>query len=788
MLESMANAAARVAFDPSACESFLVDASVAAPQYGGLSFSDTEGTVLCTSVPTDVRSVSDRDWFGLVSRSGAFTVGPPVIGLVSREWVSVLATPVYDNSGKRLGYLTAATNLNRLRELLTIASLPEEAVTTLTNTVGIIVARSRDPEHWVGEQVEIAPPEYEDLELRERIAPSAEGVPYMWAWEELTGAGWFVYSGLPADWALNRVLPGLGLGISVGSLLVLAILMFASGVYRRVRVSLAQLVEGTRSAAHGPIALDKSELAEVAEVARQFNETLGERNKAEAALLSAKKLYQSVLENAALGILVVVEDGSIVEANASLAAMIVAETPSALLGENVSSVFDDTEDWERVRKGIDEEGGRFVVDTLWVRKDGDRFSVRLSTSQIELSDEGVGFVLLAEDVTERQQLEAQFRQSQKLESVGRLAGGIAHDFNNRLTVIQNCAELLRDKVESDSESREAVSSILESTARSGDLTRQLLTFSRRQVASRRTVDLNSLLTDFQKMFSRVLEEDIEIAMDLAGQTCPVSIDPGQMEQVILNLASNAGDAMPNGGDLVFSTRLVELTERDAAQHLNAKSGAHVVLSVRDSGCGIDENTLPKVFEPFFTTKPVGKGTGLGLSTAYGIVQHHDGHIRLWSEPDAGTTFEIWLPVADPAGIVVESEELQKIESGRTRQGTVLVAEDDPAVLRVVKAILKRAGYDVLTASSGLEALRLASEYDGTIDALVTDWIMPGIRGPELARKLSQERPSLSVLYMSGYTDEQLGADEAEFVPGVFLGKPFTIGELLSRLAEAMQAR
>ncbi len=781
-LEAMASRSVLRSLDTTQCDSFLENSIATRPHYSALVLSDAAGNVLCSSVPTTVRTTRDRSWFEVVSRTKTFSVGKPSVGKISGEWMSVFAVPVYGHDGRHRGYLSVSVTIAGFQQILNIASLPEDAVISLTHTDGTIVARSRDPELWVGRQLAVTESDREDLNARERVTAAAEGDRYLWAWEEIPEVDWIVYSGIPAHWAFAQSVPGLSIGLTVGTAFVVSVLLLASGVYRTVGRNLSRLVQGVRKANGEVFPIDETGLSEVAEVARQFNETLTERTRAETDLRAAKELYRSVLQNAALGILVVKEDGTVVEANSSVAYILGAGPVESLTGFNHKDIYRDEEEWENVRRVLSGEFEQHTTDTTWVRNGGESFAVRLSVSRIRLSDGSQGGVVLAEDLTERHELEEQIRQSQKLDSVGRIAGGIAHDFNNRLMVILNCADSLHRKLRGTG-LQDTANAILESAARSAELTGQLLAFSRRQIATRRILDLNGLLREFQDMLRRVLEEDITISVSLTERSCPVSVDPGQIEQVVLNLATNARDAMPDGGELTISTRI----EIHGPRHLkgmqvSAGSG-YVVLAVSDTGKGMDDDIKANVFEPFFTTKAVGEGTGLGLSSAYGIVRQHDGHMRVFSELGAGSTFEVWLPLADEDGLEIQRREVEVTEETTVDNGTILVAEDDPAVRNLIESMLQRAGYEVLVASDGAGALALANGFEGHIDALVTDWIMPGMRGPELAKRLTAERPSLQVLYISGYTDEQLGPGRFEFDPRQFLAKPFQREELLGRLQD-----
>lgn len=384
---------------------------------------------------------------------------------------------------------------------------------------------------------------------------------------------------------------------------------------------------------------------------------------------------------------------------------------------------------------------------------------------------------------QKQELEGQLRQSQKMEAMGRLAGGVAHDFNNLLTVIKGNTSFLAERLGSEHRLIKFTTQIDGAADRAVSLTRQLLAFCRMQVLQPKILDLNELVSEMCKLLRRLVPEDIAFnfrAGELLGR---VKADPGQIEQVLMNLVVNAGDAMPAGGSLTVETRNATISEQEASRRAPATPGQYVVLSVTDNGMGMDAETRARIFEPFFTTKVQGKGTGLGLATVYGIVKQSGGFIWVESEPGWGARFEIYLPrVADR----VEPASVQK-EKITISQGlkTVLVAEDEEAVRELACEFLKSAGYNVLTASNGAEALALAESSRQHIHALVTDLVMPGMRGSELARRLKTLQPQIKVIYVSGYLDYQQTANE--FVEeALFIQKPFTRTTLIARMAEVLK--
>jgi len=379
---------------------------------------------------------------------------------------------------------------------------------------------------------------------------------------------------------------------------------------------------------------------------------------------------------------------------------------------------------------------------------------------------------------ERLQLQQDLARAQKLEAIGRLAGGVAHDFNNVLTAILGSAELLMMDTPPGEHAREEVEIIRDAAVRAQDLIRQLLAFSARQVLQPVVLDLNDLIRDLGRMLRRLIGEDLTLDTDLAGDLGAVRADPGQVEQVLVNLAVNARDAMPDGGRLAIRTENVDVTDGG-----DLPAGPYALIEVTDTGTGMDAPTLARVFEPFFTTKERGKGTGLGLASVYGIVRQSGGHIAVTSTPGVGTSFRIHLPRVDAPVDTSRAARVVSVPAAGTE--TLLVAEDEQMVRVLIRKVLEQAGYTVLLASGGAEALQLAARHAGPIQMLVTDVVMPGMNGRELARRLLELRPDTKVLYLSGYADDAVERHGVLDPGTAFMQKPFSPGALASRVREVL---
>jgi PAS domain S-box-containing protein len=433
-----------------------------------------------------------------------------------------------------------------------------------------------------------------------------------------------------------------------------------------------------------------------------------------------------------------------------------------------------------------------IFETRHCRKDGTAFPVEVSARRVAV-DDTVYQLSIIRDITERREaereranLQEQLQQSQRIESIGRLAGGMAHDFNNLLTVINGYSAMVMDALPSDDPLRIEVHEISEAGERAATLTRQLLAFSRKQLIAPKILNLNTVISGVVKMLRRLVGEDISIITDLAPALDVVFADPGQIEQVLMNLVTNARDAMPQGGQLNIQTRNVIIGSEYAAAHIEAKSGAFVCLSVTDSGEGMTPETLEHAFEPFFTTKPRGQGTGLGLATVHGAIKQAKGWIGVYSEVNVGTTFKIYLPRAEAAvtgGIEQTTERPTSERDGRGHE-TVLVVEDQAEVRRLAVEALRHYGYRVLEASNGDDALELCKTLKEEIDLIVTDVVMPGITGPELASRAADAKPRAKVLYMSGYAETFIAHQGILDAGLAYLQKPFT-ADVLARKARAV---
>ncbi len=542
-----------------------------------------------------------------------------------------------------------------------------------------------------------------------------------------------------------------------------------------------------------------------------FRDMTQERSAAKA-LESSHARFGALYDSGVIGILVGSETGGISDANGAFL-RIVGYSREDLETKKLGWSDLTPDDWsDQTTVALGELATRGFTNA-WEKellcKDGSRVQVLVGMAAVDERD-NICFVAdltalrRAEDARARLEVEAarqtvgraraeealrqteeQLRQAQKMEAVGRLAGGVAHDFNNILSVILSLSDVMLSELDPSQPMREDIEEIRKAGARAADLTRQLLMFSRQQVLEPKVLDMNELIANMEKMIRRLVGEDVELTVARGPSTGKVRVDAGSMEQVVMNLAVNARDAMPTGGKLMIETRCVVLDEAYARDHLGTRPGPHLLLAVSDSGTGMDRATQARIFEPFFTTKERGKGTGLGLSTVFGIVQQSGGSIWVYSEPGAGTTFKVYLPLVEAT-----LDEMPKALPPAMLRGseTVLLVEDEDQVRAVAKTILKRQGYRILEARNAGEALLLCEKHAGKIDLLLSDVVMPKMSGPELARRLGAGHPQMKILCMSGYTDDAV-AMHGGLGPGIaFLQKPITPDSLTRKVREVLDSK
>jgi PAS domain S-box-containing protein len=498
--------------------------------------------------------------------------------------------------------------------------------------------------------------------------------------------------------------------------------------------------------------------------------------------------FRSLVTNAPYGICRCDSTGKILDANPAFLQLLGLASANELIGQHIFGLYAENDQWFALADFLRSAQPFKGLTAEWKRKDSITTVVRISGRSVTNGgDGGLVFELFAEDVTERRVLEQQLRQSQKMEAIGRLAGGIAHDFNNLLMVISGYSEFLLERLGAEPHLRGPAQEIAGAAERASSLTRQLLAFSRKQMLAPRIVNLNDVATENIKMLTRMIGEDIDLVMVPGPNLWSVRADAGQIDQVIMNLAVNARDAMASGGKLTIETSNVTLDEDYARFHAPLPAGDYVMVAISDTGEGMDNETQSHIFEPFFTTKGT-KGTGLGLSTVYGIIKQSGGYIWVHSELGRGTTFKIYLPrvasTGQSAAQVPAPVEYRKVEPGTE---TILLVEDEANLRYLARQYLEKQGYKVIEAADGAVAMQIAVAHDKMIHLLLTDVIMPGMNGRELAQRICEIRPNVKVLYMSGYTENVIGHNGMLDAGVRLLQKPFTLRDLKSKVREVLDA-
>jgi PAS domain S-box-containing protein len=607
-------------------------------------------------------------------------------------------------------------------------------------------------------------------------------------WNHVGGRGHATYTNLPPGRYTFRVMAANKDGVwnREGISLAITILppFWSTAWFRALAVLLLVVLVLAIHALRTRRIRERNRLLE--EMNAKLNLQISERMRAEEARQESEERYRTLFEDSPLGVCHLDEKGCLLECNKKLVE-ILGHPRSALVGSRISDIIRD----ERLRTAVDQAitSSRigFYEGQLSPRDPGLLIQVRAMFKRITLeSGTFLGAMGVVEDITEGKRLESQLRQSQKMEAVGRLAGGVAHDFNNLLTVILGYTELLLSRLNAEDQSHRPVALIDSAGRRAASVTSQLLAFSRKQILKPEVLQLNDLITDMEKMLRPLLGESIQLVTSLSPAIWPMEADPGQIEQVLMNLIINARDAMADGGLLTIRTGSVTLEEPLNQNSFVIPAGDHVTLEVMDNGSGMSQDTRRRIFDPFFTTKEKGKGTGLGLSTVYGIIKQSGGYILVESEKGKGAVFRMYFPRSE--GPAAEPEPVAPVghsASNRSLSETILLVEDEDAVRNLLAETLEEQGYHLVTAADGERALDLAASMEGPLHLILTDVVMPGISGPELVEQLKPLHPTAAVLYMTGYTDEVI-VQHGVLEPGVrLLNKPLNIHTLLAGVRQAL---
>ena len=751
------------------------------------------GTSLLSLTDRSRLTAAGRDYLFKALAARSLSIGEPVVSRATNAWTCIISRPVMSPENDVLALVYAAMRLDRLQVLLDPGEMPRGTILALVDKNGTILARTVDPEKWVGRSIAHYPQFETASRDREGTAElvGLDGIQRLIGYTFGKQTTWMVTVGIPSEAAYGPIKRDFRRNLLLGLTTLSAALLVAWSLAGRITRPLLQLSADSRAIGAGNLAHrsqvhSHDEVGKLATTFNQMSATLESRTAAlresEAALRKQTEVLESILHSMGDGVLVVDQTGKFVVFN---------EAAGRLYGSSPQDA--DANQWaashglcrpdmvtsfpaEEIPLSRAMKGDSVDNVEMFISRQDTPPGVRVSATARPLKDrEGriLGAVVVLRDITRQHQLEEQLRQSQRMESIGKLAGGVAHDFNNLLTAILGYAALLLDNLPADSDAHRDAEQIQKASERAAALTRQLLAFSRKQILQARVVDINGILLGMEPMLHRLIGEDIKLFVLPADSLAKVKADPTQVEQIILNLVINARDAMPKGGRLTIETANAILDQSQVERHVDVPPGPYVVLAVSDTGCGMDPETQARIFEPFFTTKPAGQGTGMGLATVYGIVKQSGGHAWVYSEPGQGTSLKIYLPQSEPGERQQGMPSTFPAISRATGSETILLVEDEQTVRDLAGAVLTKSGYTVLAAADGEDALRLSKSHAGDIQLMITDAIMPGMRGHELGDVMRKLRPQIKILFISGYTDDA-AIHKGVLVEGIqFLQKPFT---------------
>ena len=767
---------------------------VSRTRFLNLSVADSAGNVVGLSTaprPAVPFSVADRKYFREAVASRGIGIGEPMTGRVTHQYAIGIGRAVLAPDGHVRGVVIVSTMLAELRALLIPANLPVEAVVTMLDDRGVILARSDGGAAPVGHNVDALSSTRETIAAREgvRELTGADGVVRLSGFATATRVRWHVVVGIPTNVVLQQVRAQKLEAIALGIASLLVSLGFAWLLARRIAGPVIALTADADAFASGDLAHRSLVEAdgELGQLAETFNRMAAALERRRNELTDSERRYRVLFDTLPLPMWIYHVQSLRFLAVNQAAVERYGYSREEFLGMSILDIR-PADEGERLVGMVPTIRRERMVGSGWrhLTRAGDILDVEITSDDLHDGSERTRLVVVV-DVTARKQTEAalrasqeQLRQSQKMEAVGSLAGGIAHDFNNLLTAILGYCDLALESIPEHMPANDDVQEIRRAALRAAELTHQLLAFSRRQTLKPSVFVLNSALEGIEKVLRRLIRESIVLELSLAPDAPLVRADPAQVEQIILNLVVNARDAMDRGGRLVLATGESTFARAQTVGSGVLPPGRYATLSVMDTGTGITPEIRERLFEPFFTTKERGHGTGLGLATVYGIAQQSGGGVDVQSVPGEGSTFTVYFPVAPEHESATRGT--QRRESSARGEGTILLAEDDDAVRAISRATLERAGYVVLPASDGASALAVADAHVGPIDLLLTDVIMPGMNGRELALAMTARRPGLPVLFVSGYTNNVLADYGLPSVEHALLDKPFTPASLTAAVS------
>jgi PAS domain S-box-containing protein len=779
--------------EASACNAYFSDFKKQLPMYNNLAAIALNGDIYCSANPIKRKTnVSDRLYFQTAAQKKVHVYGEYNIARTNNKPAIASALPVMDKKRQVTGVVFVSLGLDWFKEHLSKVQIPEKATLTVVDRYGTVLYHHPDSEKWIGKNVSALGFDWIISAQEEGMVEATEldGIKRIYAFTPIknTDKGLFVRVGISPMVAFADI--NLMLLKNLLTLLLIACIAYAvawfGGEYFIVR-RMKELMRATEELSKGNLSARvevDGRQDEIGKLAGSFNkmaEALGrhieERRKSE-------EQYRILFEKSKDMIFVSTPQGKYLDINPAAQELLGYSSKEEMLQLDINTdIFANPEDRKVYQQVLTEKGFVKDYELEFKRKDGEILTV-LSTTSTLRNDKGdiVVYMGIDRDITERKKLEQQLLQAQKMEAVGQLSGGIAHDFNNILTAILGYGNLLNKKLPAADPLHNYLDQILISAQKAANLTKSLLVFSRKQVLNPVPVDINDIVMGMKNILERVIGEDIEFKVTTIGHDLIVKADKGQIEQVLMNLATNSRDAMPHGGKLTITTAEVKIDEKFVRIHQYGIVGKYAVILVADTGVGIDKIIQKRVFEPFFSTKDVGKGTGLGLAMVYGTIKQHDGFINVYSELGIGTTFKIYLPLTRSH----EQQDQKQTTTGISRGSeTILLVEDDEAVRNVIRTMLEELGYKVIEADNGKHAIENYRENRSRIRLVITDMIMPGLSGKEVHYELKKIQPDVKIIYMSGYTADILKQKGMENEKINFISKPVQHETLARKIRDVL---
>jgi PAS domain S-box-containing protein len=758
------------------------------PEFANAFVADATGRPRCSAVqmpPGGVESGVDRLWFSAARAADTVVFDGPIKGRISGRWVYVAALAIRDPRGRLMGVVGVSADMERFSTALTSFPLDDSRVIMVITDEGQVVTRSRDTGPWTGSLLAEHGFAADSAVMGNATVfrgTDLDGVDRLWGAATVERTGWRVLAGVNRSVVLGPGQATLTRGMLLSGVLALTVLGLALLAARRIERPIEELVQATAAVERGEFRTVSPfrGVAEVSEVARRFNAMVGARAAAEASLRASEARFQKAFGASPMPMAISAwPGGEVMDVNEAYVARF-GWSRGDIIGRTALDIglWRNPDEREAMRRDL--EAGRPVRnrECEFRKKSGETMVGLFSAERIELAEQPC-VISLVVDVTERRRLELQLRQAQKMEAVGQLTGGIAHDFNNLLTAVLGNAELIASDLPADRQDLSAELDDIRSAARRGaSMVKKLLAFSRKERLETAPVDLADVVRDVSGMLQHLVPETIRIDLSGVQPGVWVPADRGALDQILINLVTNARDAMLQGGDLLLATRRASIDRTFWMEHGWGEPGDYGVLSVRDTGVGMDEETRAHMFEPFFTTKPREQGTGLGMAMVYGLVKQHGGFVSVESRLGHGTTVVIYLPATDRPEKQKPPVEVRKALEGRE---TVLLVEDDELIREAGRRALQSRGYQVLTATDGEDALQILLREPGRVALVVTDVVMPRRTGPELFHAVRSQPHAPRFLFTSGYA-EFAGGPGGGVPPGAdLLAKPWSVADLVSRV-------